>query len=108
MNYIRDIITTANIYLQKTKNPSPDALTKVAKYVTKMMRTFGVFRDANPEIGESSGAAGTGLNVEDVAGPYVRLLSAFRDKVRELSRSKAGEFLIRSNEKGVTTFNIYA
>ncbi|KAJ3110692.1 hypothetical protein HDU96_006372, partial [Phlyctochytrium bullatum] len=90
---LRDLIAQANIYLRKAeterRKPSPEVLRKIAAYVTRLMRVFGVFGDANPEIGEARAGAGAGGSVEEVAGPYVRLLAAFRDKVRELARSKA-------------------
>ncbi|KAJ3016415.1 UNVERIFIED_CONTAM: hypothetical protein HDU68_012226 [Siphonaria sp. JEL0065] len=87
---IRDIISTTNTYLKKSSNPSIAVLLKVSKYVTKMMRTFGVFKDENPEIGfTASGSSSPGGNsVEEVAGPYVRLIASFRDRVRELARRK--------------------
>ncbi|KAI8618532.1 tRNA synthetases class I (C) catalytic domain-containing protein [Chytriomyces sp. MP71] len=86
---LRDMITAANTYRNTNKaNPSIDVLVKIAKYVTKMMRTFGVFKDENPEIGFSAGGGTVGASVEDVAGPYVRLLASFRDRVRELARAK--------------------
>ncbi|KAJ3213783.1 hypothetical protein HDU67_002440 [Dinochytrium kinnereticum] len=96
MSTLRDLIAATNTYLRKSeterRKPSPEALTKVAAYITKMLRTFGVFGDSNPDFGDASGAgkgAGGSGSIEDVAGPYVRLLASFRDKVRELARSKA-------------------
>ncbi|KAJ1564641.1 hypothetical protein HK405_014331, partial [Cladochytrium tenue] len=87
MHCLRDIITGANTYIQTVASEkgriSVDLVSKVAKYITKMMKVFGVFRESGPEF-EDASAQGTGGSVEDVAGPYVRLLSAFRDRVREL------------------------
>ncbi|KAI9351300.1 tRNA synthetases class I (C) catalytic domain-containing protein [Obelidium mucronatum] len=85
---IRDMITATNTYLKKAStNPSIAVLVKVSKYVTKMMRTFGVFKDENPEIGFTA-TGSSGGSVEEVAGPYVRLIASFRDRVRELARRK--------------------
>ncbi|KAI8839534.1 tRNA synthetases class I (C) catalytic domain-containing protein [Chytriomyces cf. hyalinus JEL632] len=90
MSALRDTISAANTYMKsKPQSVNTDVLLKIAKYVTKMMRTFGVYMDENPEIGVSAvrggGASGS---VEEVAGPYVRLIASFRDRVRELSRRK--------------------
>ncbi|KAJ3096552.1 hypothetical protein HDU97_005786 [Phlyctochytrium planicorne] len=93
MTTIRDLIASTNTYLRKAavdrRRPAPEPLAKIAGYVTKILRTFGVFGDANPEFGNvSTEKGGAGGSVEDVAGPYVRLLASFRDKVRELARKK--------------------
>ncbi|KAJ1546252.1 hypothetical protein HK405_007247, partial [Cladochytrium tenue] len=99
---LRDIITGANTYIQTVASEkgriSADLISKVAKYITKMMKVFGVFRESGPEF-EDASAQNKGGSVEDMAGPYVRLLSAFRDRVRELVRNRAdlGEFLAASD-----------
>ncbi|ORY52006.1 cysteinyl-tRNA synthetase [Rhizoclosmatium globosum] len=96
MNALRDMITATNTYIKKNSdNPSIDVLLKVSKYVSKMMRTFGVFKDENPEIGFSAvvGEGAAGGSVEEIAGPYARLLASFRDRVRELARRKPADGL---------------
>lgn len=67
-------------------------LSNVALWVTKMIHTFGL--DAAPysptTIGWSDAALAddaSGVNKEDIATPYVRLLSSFRDKIRALAIS---------------------
>ncbi|KAI8834116.1 tRNA synthetases class I (C) catalytic domain-containing protein [Chytridium lagenaria] len=90
MTALRDLIASTNTYLRKTEKASPEPLSKIAGYISKMLRIFGVYGDANPEFGDIAvGKSSAGGSVEEVAGPYVRLLAAFRDKVRELARSKA-------------------
>nr|KAJ3422186.1 hypothetical protein HK105_000825 [Polyrhizophydium stewartii] len=97
MQELRQLISQANQYYQnKTKakqTPNALVLNKIGAYVTKLMRTFGVFGDANPEVGAP--ASGTGQNLEEAVMPYLRALSTFRDTVRELAQSKADpkEFL---------------
>ncbi|KAJ3073430.1 hypothetical protein HDU98_001551 [Podochytrium sp. JEL0797] len=88
MTVLRDLISATNVYLKQSAGaPNTDVLVKVGRYVTRMMRVFGVYADANPDLGEgaSAGAVG-GASVEEVAGPYVRLMASFRDKVRDLAR----------------------
>ncbi|KAJ3324035.1 hypothetical protein HDU76_013507 [Blyttiomyces sp. JEL0837] len=93
MYHLRDMITAANSYRQRKlsskEQVSVDLLFKIAKYITKMMRTFGVYKDSSSVIGDSAGAGAAALSVEEAAGPYVRLLSAFRDRIRELARAKS-------------------
>ncbi|KAJ3191062.1 hypothetical protein HK101_008110 [Irineochytrium annulatum] len=91
MNTLRDLITAANTYTSQRKSlASADALFKVARFVTRMMRIFGVYRDANPAVGDAAGGGrGAGGSLEETAGPYVRLLASFRDRVRALVRSGA-------------------
>ncbi|KAJ3125327.1 hypothetical protein HK100_010866 [Physocladia obscura] len=91
---IREIISSTNTYLKQTKKPTVSLLLKVSKYVSKLMRTFGVYKDENSEFGlaASSVAAngGSSGSVEEIAGPYVRLIASFRDRVRELARKSDG------------------
>ncbi|KAJ3300840.1 hypothetical protein HK104_000034 [Borealophlyctis nickersoniae] len=103
MQELRDLISVANTYYQdkeKAKQrPSAQILGKIGKYVTKMMRTFGVFPDANVEIGSGGGAAG-GKSFDDAVMPYLQVMSTFRDNVRELAQTKAEakEFLKLSDK----------
>ncbi|TPX56049.1 cysteine---tRNA ligase [Powellomyces hirtus] len=92
MNEIRELISIANAYYQekaKTKElPNAEMLGKIAKYVTHMMRTFGVFTDTNAVIGHSTGALADGKSLEDSLLPYLRVLSSFRDTVRDLAQNQ--------------------
>ncbi|KAJ1337080.1 hypothetical protein BSLG_006840 [Batrachochytrium salamandrivorans] len=92
MGELRQLISAANQYYHaKTKAKALvniPLLSSIASYVTKLMRTFGVFVDANPAIGAPS--RGTAQNSEESVMPYLRVLSLFRDSVRELAQNKAG------------------
>ncbi|KAI8586228.1 tRNA synthetases class I (C) catalytic domain-containing protein [Geranomyces variabilis] len=86
--HIRELVGHANQYYQRNAGKAAlnaDLLAKVAQYLTKLMRTFGVFPDANPAIGSGSGG---GKNLEDELLPYLRALSSFRDAVRDLAQNK--------------------
>ncbi|KAI8924349.1 tRNA synthetases class I (C) catalytic domain-containing protein [Entophlyctis helioformis] len=99
---IRQLVSQANQYYQdkvKAKGvPNAALLNKVGKYVTKLMHTFGVYSDANPEVGAPT--AGSAQNAEDTVMPFLRVLSTFRDRVRELAQNKADlkEFLKLSDQ----------
>lgn len=70
-------------------------LSNIALWATKMVHTFGL--DAAPysptTIGWSDATSADGVssvNQEDIATPYVRLLSSFRDKIRALAIADPG------------------
>ena len=66
MLQIRELIAAGNTYYQEKEKarqtPNAQILGKIAKYVTKMMRTFGVFPDSNVEIGVGGGAGGKSVS----------------------------------------------
>lgn len=94
MQAVRDLVSLSNTYYQekvKAKEvPNAEVLSKIAKYITNLMRTFGVFPNTNAEIGHVGGALAGGKSVDDVLLPYLRALSSFRDAVRDLAQKKGG------------------
>ncbi|KAG0172106.1 hypothetical protein DFQ30_011154 [Apophysomyces sp. BC1015] len=95
---IMTLITQTNKYMANgSKAVNIHLLGKIAKWVTTMMKTFGVAEDG-AEIG--FGAAGSSGNVEDQLMPYLHTLSSFRDGVRSLARDKrpAKDFLDLSDK----------
>ena len=100
---IRSLISAGNSYyqdcLKAKKQPNADLLLTIGKYVCKIFRVFGVFKDENPELGPGlsgpgAGSSGVG-NKDELVLPYAELLSSFRDRIRKLAQSKADpeEFL---------------
>ncbi|KAI9203862.1 tRNA synthetases class I (C) catalytic domain-containing protein [Polychytrium aggregatum] len=88
MQEIRDLITVTNKYIAEKKDtPNTDLLAKVAKYITRLGRIFGIVRDGNADIGNS--AASAAASSDEAIMPYLRALSSFRDGIRELSQKKA-------------------
>lgn len=56
---------------------------QISKYVFKMMKVFGVYDDGDmPTVTE-----GQAVNQEDIITPFMNVLQAFRDQIKE----KAGE-----------------
>ncbi|KAF8244239.1 hypothetical protein K440DRAFT_559378 [Wilcoxina mikolae CBS 423.85] len=82
MSILLDLISATNIYMSST---SSLALVKeVARWITKIATIFGLDNNSSPDrIGWSSDASAS-ANAEEVALPYVRLLSSFRDRVRAI------------------------
>ncbi|KAI8978051.1 cysteinyl-tRNA synthetase [Pilobolus umbonatus] len=87
MNEIMDLINTTNKYMAGgAKTVNTNLLFKVAKWITTMMKTFGV-ADNGADIG-FGGNAGQGGSTEDTLMPYVQVLASFRDQVRIGARNK--------------------
>ncbi|KAI9006865.1 tRNA synthetases class I (C) catalytic domain-containing protein [Hyaloraphidium curvatum] len=96
-----DLVGGANVYMTaKSKGgarPNAEVLEKVAGYVTRMVRIFGcVPDDVDQPIGWDAAAEKAGQDVM----PYLRVLSGFRDGVREMARSKKphSDFLALSDK----------
>lgn len=83
MNLLTELITKANLYMEK-----PDfkalVLTAIYNYIITMMKAFGLDYESGPG-GEKS--------VEQVIGPVADAVSSFRDRVRSAARE--------GNTKGV-------
>lgn len=100
MDEIMDLINITNKYTTAAgaKGVNVHLLGKVAKWITNMMKIFGVAENG-VEIGFGA-AAGQGGNTEEVLMPYLQTLSAFRDQVRVGARNKVDytEFLKMSDD----------
>lgn len=101
MNEIMELINKTNIYVSAGRNNiNMVVLENIAKYVTRMLKIFGVIGNISSEdigFGESEQST---INREEVVLPYLRVLSSFRDSVRELARQQKshGEFLALSDK----------
>ncbi|CAG8574782.1 303_t:CDS:10 [Dentiscutata erythropus] len=101
MSEIMELINKTNIYVSAGRNNiNMVVLENIAKYVTNMLKIFGVIGNTSSEdigFGESEQSI---INREEVVLPYLRVLSSFRDSVRELARQQKGhgEFLALSDK----------
>ncbi|RKP25303.1 tRNA synthetases class I (C) catalytic domain-containing protein, partial [Syncephalis pseudoplumigaleata] len=86
MRELLDIVNRANIYLGAQSTPYVPLLENIAQYITKMFKVFGLVNDG-VDIGFGRGVGDGGEG--DTVMPYLRVLSQFRDNVRELARGKA-------------------
>ncbi|CAG8470158.1 531_t:CDS:10 [Acaulospora morrowiae] len=99
MSEIMELVNKANIYVSTGRNNiNVNVVEVIAKYVTKMLRIFGATESlTGEEIGfGTSEKQGISIKEKDeFLLPYLRVLSGFRDNVRELARQKKGhdEFL---------------
>ncbi|KAG0365325.1 tRNA synthetases class I (C) catalytic domain-containing protein [Gamsiella multidivaricata] len=88
MSELLSLVSRTNVYIKDAgKNLNVDVISKVAQYVSKMLRTFGLDGVVSEPIGFASGEGGAaGVSVEDIAMPYLQVLSTFRDTVRSYAR----------------------
>jgi len=85
---ILDLISHANKYAAAKGNQvNIHVLEKVAKWVTSMLKVFGV-ADNGAEIGFGATNGGGTANLEDTVMPYLQTLSTFRDNVRDFAKEK--------------------
>lgn len=111
MKVLAELVSQSNVYITKSgANVKVEPLVKVARYVTRILGIVGV-PVRNDGLGWESGEAGVSGSVEEVALPYVKCLSKFRDEVRSLAISKADakEFLSltdRVRDKDLLMLNV--
>eukprot|EP00980_Cylindrotheca_fusiformis_P023017 scaffold10054_cov140-Cylindrotheca_fusiformis.AAC.8 len=88
-----DVVQETNKYLATEAKPKNLLIQKVALYVTKILRVFGVV-EGNEKIGFGTDGA-EGASKEDVIGPFVDAFVDFREKVRGAAKAKSNpvEFL---------------
>ena len=94
-----ELVTCTNTYISTVgANLKIEPVLAIAKYVTKILNIIG-FPARPDQLGwvDSTGASSSAneSSVEDIAMPYVKCLSTFRDQVRDLAIAKANvsEFL---------------
>lgn len=88
MDEIMDMINQTNKYMSSNaKSINTHLLNKVAKWITSMLKTFGV-ADQGTDIGFGASGSSSNQNAEEILMPYVQALSSFRDQVRQGARQK--------------------
>jgi cysteinyl-tRNA synthetase len=85
--HLVDLIQEFNKYLTAEAKPKNLIVQKVALYVTKILRVFGVV-EGNDKIGFGSDG-GEGGSKEEAIGPFVDAFIDFREKVRGAAKAKS-------------------
>ncbi|KAF9432583.1 hypothetical protein BGZ76_010597 [Entomortierella beljakovae] len=102
MSEILALVSRTNVYIKDAgKNLNVEVINKVAQYVSKMLRTFGLDGVVADPIGFSGAEGGaSGVSAEDIALPYLQVLSTFRDTIRNYAREgrSAQEMLALSDK----------
>ncbi|KAG0241669.1 tRNA synthetases class I (C) catalytic domain-containing protein [Mortierella sp. GBAus27b] len=87
MSELLALVTRTNVYIKDGgKNLNVEVVNKVAQYVSKILRTFGLDGVVSDPIGLAGVDGATAVSAEDVALPYLQVLSTFRDTVRRYAR----------------------
>lgn len=91
---LSDLVSKSNMYIQSTVTGNVslriEPLIDITNWISKILGVLG-FEARSDKLGWVDGGASenTGASKEDVAMPYVKALSQFRDNVRELAISNA-------------------
>jgi len=91
VNVLRDLVSRTNVYINSRANELDVSIVeRVARWVGNMFRMFGLGEGDSSELGwgQASQDGSSSLNREEVVMPYLRVLSSFRDGVRQLAISK--------------------
>lgn len=88
LDVLRDLVSRTNVYINsRGKDLNVDLVQRVARWVGDMLRMFGLGEGETSEIGwgQEQGDGSSAVNREEVLMPYLRVLSSFRDGVRQLA-----------------------
>jgi len=91
VNVLRDLVSRTNVYINSRANELDVSVVElIARWVGSMLRMFGLGEGDPSDLGwgQPSQDGFTSLNREEVVMPYLRVLSSFRDGVRQLAISK--------------------
>eukprot|EP00934_Nitzschia_sp_Nitz4_P006791 Nitzschia sp. Nitz4//scaffold171_size48012//24696//27029//NITZ4_007125-RA/size48012-processed-gene-0.13-mRNA-1//-1//CDS//3329538701//6781//frame0 len=87
IQHLVDLVQECNKYMSSEAKPKNLLVKKVALYVTKVLRMFGVVQ-GNELIGFGESTEGGGSK-EEVVSPFVDAFVDFRDKVRTAAKAKS-------------------
>ncbi|KAI0305388.1 tRNA synthetases class I (C) catalytic domain-containing protein [Multifurca ochricompacta] len=91
VNVLRDLISRTNVYINSRANElDVSVVERVGRWVGGMLRMFGLGEGDPTDLGwgQPSQDGSVTLNREEIVMPYLRILSSFRDGVRQLAISK--------------------
>ncbi|CDH13380.1 probable Cysteine--tRNA ligase [Zygosaccharomyces bailii ISA1307] len=89
MKVLAEIVSQSNIYIAKSGlSVKIEPLIAVMRYVTRILGMVGV-EVRGDGLGWEIGESGSSGSVEEIALPFVKCLSRFRDNVRALAIEKA-------------------
>ncbi|KAG0701273.1 tRNA synthetases class I (C) catalytic domain-containing protein [Suillus ampliporus] len=90
LKVMRVLVSRINIYINSPgRKTNVSVVEQCARWIGEMLRMFGLGEGQTSEIGwgqEDEGAGG--VNREETLMPYLRILSSFRDGVRQLAIAK--------------------
>ncbi|PKI84127.1 cysteine--tRNA ligase [Malassezia vespertilionis] len=93
VSVLLQLVSRANVYERATPRAALNVplLVSIAEYVARMLRMFGLGEGsvAPGQLSWGTAQAETVQGSEEVALPYLRVLSSFRDAIRQLARANA-------------------
>lgn len=92
MDLLLQLVSRANVYERGTARAelNVSVLVNVAEYVGSMLRMLGLGEGQDTQtLGWGSAQEKGNVNRDEVLMPYLRILSSFRDHVRQLARANA-------------------
>ncbi|XP_040890524.1 cysteine--tRNA ligase, cytoplasmic isoform X1 [Toxotes jaculatrix] len=91
MEEMRSLVSQSNSYISSRKNsklrPNRMLVESIAAYLTNMLKIFGAIEGSDP-VGFPMGGQGQSVDLENTVMPYLRVLSDFRESVRQIAREK--------------------
>ncbi|KAH9985349.1 tRNA synthetases class I (C) catalytic domain-containing protein [Russula vinacea] len=91
VNVLRDLVSRTNVYISSRANElDVKVVERIARWVGNMLRMFGLGEGDPSELGwgQLSQDGTNSVNREEAVMPYLRVLSSFRDSIRQLAISK--------------------
>ena len=88
IQHLVDLVQESNKYLAAEEKPKNLLVQKVAIYVTKILRVFGVVQ-GNDKIGYGDADGGDGGSKEEIVAPFVDAFVSFRESVRAAAKAKS-------------------
>jgi cysteinyl-tRNA synthetase len=96
LDRMRELITATNTYIRRKQvaKDRPDGLVllNVAKYLTRVLDVFGLM-EGEESVGFRT-VESRGVDVEQMAMPYLMALAEFREKVRQIARQEKAEAIL--------------
>jgi cysteinyl-tRNA synthetase len=83
-----DLVQECNKYLTSVEKPKNLLIQKIAQYITKILRVFGVVQGSDG-IGFDDAGSGEGVSKEDTVAPFVDAFVDFREQIRVAAKAKS-------------------
>jgi len=90
LQYMQELVNSTNIYIQQNNYPNAYVLKMIGKYVSRMLRIFGVIEDGSDDtIGFISNKGVDSSSAKDSRLiPILEAVAEYRDKVRAITMEK--------------------
>ncbi|KAG8214271.1 putative cysteinyl-tRNA synthetase, partial [Butyriboletus roseoflavus] len=96
LKILRDLVSRTNVYINtRAKSLNVALVERSARWVGDMLRLFGLGEGEKLELGwgQETTSDANAANREELLLPYLRILSSFRDGVRQLTIAKGDDSL---------------